>query len=108
MRKLQNIISNFGIVIARQGNKLVARIETLRSLRASSITLFSYVSELALELCKDAWQGPSHAWSTTPRNGTATSFASANYAVVKRAVVKRAVVKRAQRRHQIMCHRTAA
>ncbi len=69
MRKLQNIISNFGTVIARQGNKLVVRIETLRSLRAlsskemASIALFSYASELASWLRNDVWQGLSTTWT---------------------------------------------
>ncbi len=91
MRKLQNIISNFGTVIARQGNKLVVRIETSRSLRASSIALSSYVSELASWLRNDAWQ--SLFMTRTPSH----------------LCVATVVVKQSQRRHLIIGrHRTAA
>ena len=105
MRKLQNIISIFGNVLVRQGYQLVVRIESLRSLRASSSisALRYYAFELALVLRHGAWQGPSPAWSlllisNTARVGTASCFAS---------VGKESVVKQDQRRHQIMCHRTA-
>jgi len=107
MRKLQNIISIFGNVVTdivvRQGNQLVVRIESLRSLRARHLsTLRSYASELALVLRSGDWQGPYLAWNK-PRVGTATCFASA----MTTSLVA-AVVKQDQRRHQIMCHRAAA
>ncbi|NOZ40480.1 MAG: hypothetical protein GXP24_09675 [Planctomycetes bacterium] len=107
MRKLQNIISNFGTVIARQGNKLVVRIETLRSLRAlssiemASIALRSYVSELASWLRDDAWQGLCMTWLKQPV-GTVYCF-SATSVVVKQSQ------RRLQMRHRIIGrHRTAA
>jgi len=114
MRKLQNIISTFGTRLVRQGNQLVVRIESLRSLRARSQSrsalsaLLSSASEPARWLREDAWQGSYHAWSPshcdTARVGTATCFATAIAACFKQA----AVVKQQQRRHLIMCHRTAA
>jgi len=100
MRNFQNNISNFGNVVnrvvVRQGNQLVVRIESLRSLRASrSISaLYSYASELALWLRDDAWQGLSLAWHKK-HVGTVACFVTA-------------VTKQDQRRHPIMCHRTAA
>ena len=86
MRKLQNIVSNFGNVIVRQGNVLVAIVESTRSLCASSLSaLYSHVSSLAAWLERDAWQGP----ITTG--------------------LKLQPVGKAKRRHtMIMCHRAAA
>ena len=94
MRKIQNIISNFGNVIARQGNKLVVRIETSRSLcalsiQASASTLLSTVSELASWLRNDAWQSL-FTWSQS------------------HVCVAPVVVKQSRRHLHIMCHRTAA
>jgi hypothetical protein len=95
MRKIQNIISNFGNIIARQGNKLVVRIETSRSLRASSLqasasTLLSTVSELASWLRNAAWQSLYLTWSPS------------------HVCVVPVVVKPTRRHLNIMCHRTAA
>ena len=95
MRKIQNIISNFGNIIARQGNKLVVRIETSRSLRALSLqasasTLLSTVSELASWLRNDAWQSLFLTWSQS------------------HVCVAPVVVKQSRRHLSIMCHRTAA
>ncbi len=106
MRKIQNIISNFGNVIARQGNKLVVRIEALRSLRATfsevlalkalaSITLPSYalsshVMGLASWLRNDAWQSLSTTWTSS------------------HLCVAPVVVKQSRRHLSIMCRRTAA
>ena len=96
MRKIQNIISNFGNIIARQGNKLVVRIETSRSLCAVSITaLYSYASSshvmgLASWLRNDAWQSLFLTWSQS------------------HVCVAPVVVKQSRRHLNIMCHRTAA
>lgn len=91
MRKLQNIVSNFGNVIVRQGNVLVAIVESTRSLCARSQSrlvlsaLYSYASGLASWLARDAWQGPITAG------------------------LKLQPVGKAKRRHtMIMCHRAAA
>ena len=95
MRKIQNIISNFGNIIARQGNKLVVRIETSRSLcasssKASASTLLSTLSELASWLRNDAWQSLFLTWSQS------------------HVCVAPVVVKQSRRHLSIMCHRTAA
>ena len=90
MRKIQNIISNFGNIIARQGNKLVVRIETSRSLCASYSTLLSTLSELASWLRNDAWQSLFLTWSQS------------------HVCVAPVVVKQSRRHLSIMCHRTAA
>jgi len=96
MRKFQNIVSNFGNVainvVVRQGNLLVVRIESLRSLRASSDALLD-ASSIASWLVGYAWQGLACTW-IKPRAGFAMAV--------------NAVVTPDQRRHQIMCHRTAA
>lgn len=106
MRNFQNNISNFGNVVrvvVRQGNQLVVSNESLRSLRASSLSssclaaLSSYASYLAGWLSGDAWQGPAQTCNK-PRVGTANCFALAIAAIVKQD----------QRRHQIMCPRAAA
>lgn len=84
MRKLQNIVSNFGNVFVGQGNVLVTIVESTRSLRASS-ALYLCASRLASWLDLDAWQGPI---TTGP---------------------KQQPVGTAKRRHaMIMCHRAAA
>lgn len=99
MRKLQNIVSNFGNVIVRQGNVLVTIFESSRSLRALSESrwarsksaasaLYSNASSLAaglsaLGLGLDAWQWPITTGTKQP-------------------------VGTAKRRHEIMCHRAAA
>jgi|GEM_PF-2014375 len=100
MRKLQNIVSNLGNILVRQGNQLVVRIESLRSLRASSqlSALYSYALQLASRLGGDAWQGPSPMACKKPRVGKAACFAA----------VITVVVKHNPRRHEIMCHRAAA
>lgn len=95
MRKIQNIISNFGNVIARQGNKLVVRIEASRSLRAPyskdmASTLPSYALELASWLRNDAWQSLSMTWTSS------------------HLCVAPVVVKQSRRHLSIMCRRTAA
>ncbi len=85
MRKLQNIVSNFGNVFVGQGNVLVAIVESSRALRASSTSaLYSYALSLASRLGLDAWQRPI---TTGPKQPVGT----------------------AKRRHAIiMCHRAAA
>lgn len=89
MRKFQNIVSNFGNVIVRQGNVLVTIIESTRSLRADSVSaLYAYASSLgswlfANGLGLDAWQRPITTGLKKP-------------------------VGTAKRRHAIMCHRAAA
>ena len=103
MRKLQNTVSTLGNVNVRQGNQLIVGVEALRSLCANLYSaLRSYTSRLAIVLRRDVWQGPSASWLPSIIDGTrldtGTSFASAI----------KAVVKRPERRHQIMCHRTAA
>ncbi len=96
MRKVQNIISTFGTIIARQGKQLVVRIESLRSLCARFLSaLSSYASELALGLRNDAWQGLCMTWW------------------LPNVVVPVVVVKQSRRRHLMRhCiigrHRTAA
>lgn len=90
MRKFQNIVSNLGNVIVRQGSTLIVGVEASRSLCAFSNTLRS-------SLLSDIWQGLYLAW-VKPRVGTANCFAMA----------PRVVVTQFQRRHQIMCHRAAA
>ncbi len=91
MRKLQNIVSNFGNVFVGQGNVLVAIVESSRALRASSTSaLYLDALSLASRLGLDAWQRP----ITT---GPATSFFDVK------------PVGTAKRRHaMIMCHRAAA
>ena len=117
MRKLQNIISNFGNIIARQGNMLVVRIEASRSLRAQSLkasaskasaskALSSLVSELASWLRNDAWQGLYLTRTPSPLDGLPVG-------TVNCFVTTSVVVKQSQRRHQMQhCiigrHRTAA
>lgn len=99
MRKLQNIISNFGKQIVRQGNELVVRIDALRSLRASSSALSHGASALSLA---DYWLG------MVGRSWQAPAMAVAAIGTVGCTTTDTYVVKQPQRRHQIMCHRAAA
>ena len=105
MRKLQNIVSNFGNINVRQGNVLVVLFESLRSLRASSsAALYSHASSLAAGLPAfwlglDAWQGPS-------MQGPSMQGSSITAG-------KQKPVGTTERRHEIMprsilCHRAAA
>ena len=101
MRKIQNIISTFGTIIARQGKQLVVRIESLRSLCARFLSaLSSYASELALGLRNDAWQG-------LLTGGLCMTWWLPNV-VVPVVVVKQSCRRHLMRHRIIGRHRTAA
>ena len=100
MRKLQNIVSNFGNGFVRQGNQLVVRIESVRSLRASSSA--SYLSALDSTASRFAAALPAlglDAWLDARLNAWQWSSITAG---------KQKPVGTAKWRHTIMCHRAAA
>jgi len=98
MRNLQMNISTVGKAIVRQSKQLVVRVEVLRSLGANSLSALDfYASQLALALGDCIWQGLCET-RVKPRVAAVSCFAPAMAAVANQH----------QRRHQIMCHRTAA
>ncbi len=109
MRKLQNIISTFGTMFARQGKQLVVRVEVLRSRCAPSsyspipknvarnlagnLAMSSSALGLALGLRNDFWQGLCMTWLPC---------------VVVPVVVKPSCRRHLMRHRIIGRHRTAA